>query len=49
MKKKDNMKVIMDIPFFCHCKNIKLIYDGSRVVKPNACFALEKNAQLFVS
>jgi len=28
-KTKDNMKVKMDMPLFCHCKNMKLVYDGS--------------------
>jgi len=47
-KIKDNIKAIMDIALFCHCKNIKLVYVGSRVVKPKANFALVKNAQLHV-
>jgi len=28
-KTKDNMKAIMDILLFCHCKNMELVYDGS--------------------
>jgi hypothetical protein len=43
-KIKDNIKAKMDIPLFCHHKNIELIYDGSRVTKPKARFALDKNA-----
>jgi len=27
-KTKDNMKAKMDMPLFCHCKNMKLVYDG---------------------
>jgi hypothetical protein len=27
-KTKDNMKARIDIPLFCHRKNMKLIYDG---------------------
>ena len=37
-----------NIPLFCHCKNMKLIYDGSLVAKPKSNFALDKNAQLLV-
>jgi len=47
-KTKDSMKAIMDIPLFCHCKNVELVYDGSWVVKPNANFTLDKNAQLLI-
>ena len=47
-KAKDNMKAIMNIPLFCHCKNMELVYDGSRVAKPKASFVLYKNAYLFV-
>jgi len=32
------------IPLFFHCKNMKLVNDGSRVTKPNARLALNKNA-----
>jgi hypothetical protein len=44
-KTKDNMKAIMDILLFYHHKNIELVYDGSKVVKSKASFALDKKAQ----
>ena len=47
-KIKDTIKAIMDIALFCHRKNIKLVYLGSRVLKPKANFALVENAQLHV-
>jgi len=47
-KTKDNMKARMNIPLFCHCKNVELVYDGSRVAKPKANFTLNKNAQLLI-
>ena len=47
-KSKDNIKARMDISLFCHCKNMELVFDESRVIKPKASFALEKNAQLLV-
>jgi hypothetical protein len=47
-KTKDNMKARMDILLFCHCKNMKLVYDGWWVAKPKASFVLDKNAQLLV-
>jgi len=34
----------MDIALFCHHKNIELVYTRSRVAKPKATFALDKNA-----
>jgi tRNA A37 threonylcarbamoyladenosine dehydratase len=43
-KIKDNIKAKIDIVLFCHRKNMKLIYAGSRIVKPEASFALDKNA-----
>jgi hypothetical protein len=43
-KTKENMKAKMNIPSFCHHKNMELVYDGSQVVKPKASFALDKNA-----
>jgi len=43
-KTKENMKAKMNIPSFCHHKNVKLIYDGPQVVKLKASFALDKNA-----
>jgi len=43
-KTKDNINSRINIPLFCHFKNMKLVYDGSRVVKPKASFALDKNA-----
>ena len=42
------MKAIINISLFCHRKNIKFIYDGSRVTKPKANFILDKNAQLLI-
>jgi hypothetical protein len=47
-KTKDNIKTRMDITLFCHRKNMKLVYVGSRVIKPKASFVLNKNAQLLV-
>jgi hypothetical protein len=47
-KTKDNIKARINIVLFCNRKNIKLVFDGSRVAKPGASFALEKNAQLLV-
>jgi len=46
-KTKDNMKARIDIPLFCHRKNMKLVYNESRVIKPKASFTLDKNAKLF--
>jgi hypothetical protein len=45
-KTKEKIKVRMDIPLFCHRKNMELVDDGSRVTKPKvkANFALNKNA-----
>jgi len=43
-KTKDNMKARMDIHLFCHCKNMELVYDESRVANPKASFVLNKNA-----
>jgi hypothetical protein len=47
-KTNDNMKVRMNISLFFHHKNMKLVYNGSRVAKPKASFALNKNVQLLV-
>jgi hypothetical protein len=47
-KTKDNMIARIDIYLLCHCKNIELVYDESRVAKPKVSFALNKNAQLLV-
>jgi len=47
-KTKDNIKTRMNIALFCHRKNMKLVYVGSRVTKPKASFVLNKNAQLLV-
>jgi hypothetical protein len=47
-KIKDNIKARIDITLFCNQKNMKLVFDGSRVAKPIASFMLEKNAQLLV-
>jgi hypothetical protein len=38
-KTKDIMKARMDIYLFCHHKNMKLVYDWSRISKPKASFA----------
>jgi hypothetical protein len=43
-KTKDNIKAKLDITLFCICKNMELVFDGSRVAKPRASFVLEKNA-----
>jgi len=47
-KTKDNIKARLDLVVFCNRKNMELVCDGSRVVKPRASFVLEKNAQLLV-
>jgi hypothetical protein len=47
-KTKDNIKARMDTSLFCNCKNMELVFDGSRVAKPRASFVLEKNAQQLV-
>jgi hypothetical protein len=47
-KTKDKIKSRLDVALFCNRKNIELVYDGSRVVKPRASFVLEKNTQLLV-
>jgi hypothetical protein len=41
-KTKDNINARMNIALFCHCKNIKLVYLESWVVKLKASFALDK-------
>lgn len=46
-KTNDNMKARIDIPLFCHCKNMNLVYNGSLVIKPKDSFTLDKNAKLF--
>ena len=43
-KTKDNIKARLDIALYYNRKNIELVYDESRVVKPRASFVLEKNA-----
>ena len=43
-KTKDNIKAKINILLFCHCKNIKVVYDGSQVAKPTTNFVLDKNA-----
>jgi hypothetical protein len=45
-KTKDNIKARLDISLFCNCKNMELVFYGSRATKPRARFVLEKNAQL---
>jgi len=47
-KTKDNIKARLDIALYSNRKNMKLVYDESRVAKPKASFVLEKNAQLLV-
>jgi hypothetical protein len=47
-KTKDNIKARLDITLYCNRKNMELVYDESRVVKPRASIVLEKNAQLLV-
>jgi hypothetical protein len=47
-KTKDNIKARLDIALFCNRKNMELVCDGSRVVKPRVSFVLEKNTQLLV-
>jgi hypothetical protein len=47
-KTKDNIKARLDIALFYNCKNMELVFDGSRVAKPRASFVLEKNTQLLV-
>jgi hypothetical protein len=47
-KTNDNIKARMDITLFCHRKNMKLVYAGTRVTKPKESFALDKNAQLLM-
>jgi hypothetical protein len=47
-KTKDNIKARLDVALFCNRKNMELVCDGSRVVKPRASFVLEKNPQLLV-
>jgi hypothetical protein len=42
-KTKDNMKARLDVVLFCNRKNMELVCDESRVVKPRANFVLEKN------
>jgi hypothetical protein len=43
-KTNDNIKAKINIAFFCHRKNMKLVYVGSRVVKTKANIALDNNA-----
>jgi len=47
-KTKDNIKARLDIALYCNRKNMELVYEESRIVKPRASFMLEKNAQLLV-
>jgi len=47
-KTKDNIKARLDIALYCNRKNMKLVYDESRVAKPRASVVLEKNIQLLV-
>jgi hypothetical protein len=48
VKTKENMEARMNIHLFCHRKNMKLIYNGSRVTKFKASLFLDNNAQLLV-
>jgi hypothetical protein len=43
-KIKDNIKTKINIYLFCHHKNMECVYDGSRVAKHKANFALDRNA-----
>jgi hypothetical protein len=45
-KTKENMNARMNIPLFCHRKNMKLIYNGSWVTKFKARLFLDNNTQL---
>jgi len=47
-KTEDNIKARLDLALFCNRKNMKLVCDRSRVVKPRASFVLEKNTHLLV-
>ena len=40
-KTKDNIKSRLDIALYCNRKNMELVYEESRVVKPRASFVLE--------
>ena len=40
-KTKDNMKTRMNIPLFCHYKNMNLVSNRTRVAKPKVSFALD--------
>jgi hypothetical protein len=40
-KTKDNMEIRMNIHLFCHHKNMDLVYNKTRVVKPKVSFALD--------
>jgi hypothetical protein len=42
-KTNDNIKARIDIALFCHNKNMKLVYVGSRVAKLKTSFPLNKN------
>jgi len=42
-KTKNNIKAIMDIALFYNCKNMELVFDGSRIAKLRVGFVLEKN------
>ena len=47
-KIKDNIKARLDIALYYNCKNMKLVYDESRVKKPRASFVLEKNTKMLL-
>ena len=42
-KTKDNIKSRLDITLYYNRKNMELVYEESRVVKPRASFVLEEN------
>jgi len=42
-KTRDNIKTRKYIPLFFYHKNMKLIYDMSRVTKPKVIFSLDNN------
>jgi len=44
-KKKDNIKIAMDISLFCYHTNMKLVYDELLVTKPKASFTVDKNVR----
>jgi hypothetical protein len=43
-KTRDIIRARLDLVLFCNRKNMELVCNRSRVVKPRASFVLEKNA-----